>query len=127
MDETTMKAIAQKLIGAWNAQDVERLVACYTDDIAYVDPNTRGAVEGKDANRRYLAKLFGKWNMTWALKQAYIFEDGSGCAAMWHATFQKPEGGETVEADGMDLVIVEGELVKRNEVYFDRALLATLI
>lgn len=55
------------------------------------------------------------------------FQDGSGCAAMWHATFQKPEGGETVEADGMDLVIVEDGLVKRNEVYFDRAVLASLL
>jgi hypothetical protein len=26
----------------WNSQDVERVVACYTDDVAYRDPNTRG-------------------------------------------------------------------------------------
>ena len=32
-----------------------------------------------------------------------------------------------VEADGMDLVLMEGDLIKRNEVYFDRAALASLI
>jgi hypothetical protein len=32
-----------------------------------------------------------------------------------------------VEADGMDLVLMDGELVKRNEVYFDRAVLAPLL
>ena len=31
-----------------------------------------------------------------------------------------------VEADGMDIVLLEGDRIKRNEVYFDRAVLAPL-
>jgi hypothetical protein len=53
--------------------------------------------------------------------------DVDGSAALWHASFRKPGGELTVEADGMDLVILDGERVKRNEVYFDRAVLAPLI
>lgn len=30
-------------------------------------------------------------------------------------------------ADGMDLVVIDGDRIKRNEVYFDRAVLAPLL
>jgi ketosteroid isomerase-like protein len=54
MDIAELKEIEGPLVTAWNAHDVERVVACYTDDLVYLDPNTRGPVEGADAMRRYL-------------------------------------------------------------------------
>ena len=48
----------------------------------------------------------------------------NGRAVLWHVTFQKPEGGQIVEADGMDLVLLDGDRIARNEVYFDRAVFA---
>ena len=120
-------AMSEGLLDAWNRQDVEAVVSCYTDDLVYVDPNTRGAVEGADAMRHYLAKLFGRWEMHWSLREVFPLADVDGSATLWHASFRKPGGELTVEADGMDLVILDGERVKRNEVYFDRAVLAPLI
>jgi len=120
-------AMSERLLDAWNRQDVEATVACYTDDLVYVDPNTRGEVKGRDAMRRYLGKLFGRWEMHWSLREVFPLADVDGSATLWHASFRKPGGGPTVEADGMDLVILDGERVKRNEVYFDRAVLAPLI
>jgi ketosteroid isomerase-like protein len=120
-------AMSEGLLDAWNRQDVEAVVACYTDDVVYVDPNTRGAVEGADAMRRYLAKLFGRGEMHWSLREVFPLADVDGSATLWHASFRKPGGELTVEADGMDLVVLDGERVKRNEVYFDRAVLAPLI
>jgi ketosteroid isomerase-like protein len=120
-------AMSEGLLDAWNRQDVEAVVACYTDDVVYVDPNTRGAVEGADAMRRYLRKLFDRWEMHWSLREVFPLADVDGSATLWHASFRKPGGELTVEADGMDLVILDGERVKRNEVYFDRAVLAPLI
>jgi DNA-binding NarL/FixJ family response regulator len=61
MDIDELYAISKPLIEAWNDQDVVRVVACYTDDLIYVDPNTRGAVEGPDALTHYLTKLFSRW------------------------------------------------------------------
>jgi uncharacterized protein (TIGR02246 family) len=127
MDEKAVQALKQEVIDAWNAQDVDRVVACYTDDLIYVDPNTRGEVKGPDAMGRYLRKLFGAWKMNWALKEVRYFKDGNGCAALWRASFRKPDGDQTVEADGMDLVLFEEGRIKRNEVYFDRAVLAPLL
>ncbi len=127
MNERRMYELAEGLLNAWNSQDVDQVLACYTEDVVYVDPNTRGEVKGAEAMGKYLGKLFTGWKMIWQLKEAYLFKDHSGCAAMWHASIGPVVGEEAVELDGMDLVLMEGDLVKRNEVYFDRAVIASLI
>lgn len=124
MNETTMLSLAEQFLAAWDSQDIERVLACYTEDLVYTDPNTRGAVKGKEAMRRYLTKLFAAWTMTWSLREAHLFDGGRGCSVLWHATFQQAAGGPTVEADGMDLVLMREDLIQRNEVYFDRGALA---
>jgi hypothetical protein len=45
---------------------------------------------------------------------------------LWRATLQPKDIDRKVEVDGMDLLLMEGDRVKRNEVYFDRAVLAEL-
>lgn len=127
MDESRMYQLAERFLSEWNTQDVDRVVAVYTDDVSYVDPNTRGAVKGSDSLRRYLRKLFAHWKMHWSLREAYLFDDRNGCAVLWHATFQKPERGDVVEADGMDFVRVRDDRIERNEVHFDRTVLAPLM
>lgn len=127
MDDKSMRALVEKFLAAWNAQDVEAVAACYTEDVHYVDPNTRGAVEGQDALRRYLKKLFASWTMAWAEREGFTLKSADGAAFLWHATFRRPGGDTVVEADGMDLVILRDGRIARNEVYFDRAVLAPLI
>ena len=127
MNTSAHYALQERLIEAWNSQDVEAVVGCYTDDLVYRDPNTRGPVEGADAMRRYLTKLFSRWQMEWTPKEALPLEGVDGVVALWRASFRVPGGDEIVEADGMDLVLIEGDRVKRNEVYFDRAVLASLL
>ena len=126
MDRGQMLDLVDKFLDAWNSQDVENVIGCYTEDVIYIDPNTRGQVKGHEALRHYLRKLFAAWTMTWVLREAYLFGDGNGCAALWHATFKKTGGDKVIEADGMDLVLMRGDRIKRNDVYFDRTLLATL-
>ena len=126
MDKKKMYQLAESILGAWNTQEVDKVLACYTDDVRYVDPNTNGPVEGSEALRRYLTKLFVNWKMNWRLKEAFMFDDHGGCAVLWRATLQRAEGGKSVDIDGMDLVIVKDDRLQRNEVYFDRAALASL-
>jgi ketosteroid isomerase-like protein len=127
MNQTQLTELAERFLGAWSSQSVEAVLACYTDDLVYVDPNTRGAVEGADAMRRYLTKLFGAWEMHWWLREGLPLLDEEGAAVLWRASFQRANGEQTVEVDGMDLVLMEGGRIKRNEVYFDRAALAPLL
>lgn len=127
MTQAQWTAIKERFFGAWNSQDVESLVACYTEDCVYLDPNTRGEVRGREAMRRYLRKLFVAWDMHWSLKESFPLEDIDGAAALWHASIRRPGGSQTIEADGMDLILLEGDLVKRNEVYFNREVMAPLL
>jgi ketosteroid isomerase-like protein len=118
--------LARNFLEAWNTQDVEKVVATYTPDVKYRDPNTKGFVEGSDAMRKYLAKLFVGWDMHWALRELYPFDGVDGAAVLWHAPLKQSGKNKVVEVDGMDLVHIEGDKIKRNDVYFDRAALAPL-
>jgi ketosteroid isomerase-like protein len=120
MDAGTVKRLAEATLSAWNQQDVDGVVSCYTEDCVYLDPNTRGPVEGREAFRRYLSRLFQRWKMHWSLREFFLFEDGNGGAFLWHAQLTPASGGKTAEIDGMDLVMLQGEKLSRNEVYFDR-------
>lgn len=127
MEKAKAYELAERILSTWNSQDVEKVVGCYTDDLVYLDPNTRGEVRGADAMRRYLRKLFAAWQMHWTLREAYPLANLQGAAVLWHASFRKPGTEKTVEAEGMDLVILRGDRIERNEVHFDRAVLAPLM
>ena len=53
MESAELWKFGERYIAAWNTQSVDEVVACYSEDLVYVDPNTRGPVEGADAMRRY--------------------------------------------------------------------------
>jgi len=127
MDRAERDGLIERFLAAWTAQDVDRVLDCYTADLRYRDPNTRGAVEGRDAMRRYLTKLFAAWQMTWARREVFDLAGGEGVAFLWRATFRRPRGGHVIEADGMDLAVLSGDRLARNDVYFDRAVLAPLL
>ena len=122
-----LETLADRFLDAWTSQDVEQVLACYTADLVYRDPNTRGDVHGSNAMRRYLTKLFSAWEMTWTRREVHPLAGEGGAVILWHATFRKSGGDKTVEADGMDLVILQGDRASRNEVYFDRSILAPLL
>jgi ketosteroid isomerase-like protein len=126
-DKATLLKLADGVLDAWNSQDVERVLSCYTEDLVYRDPNTRGEVRGRDAMRHYLKKLFAGWRMHWSLREAFPLREGDGTTFLWRATFRKDGIDKTVEIEGIDLVILRGDRLERNEVYFDRAALAPLL
>lgn len=127
MDREHLDRLIGQFLRAWTSQDVERVLDCYTEDLLYRDPNTRGHVQGRDAMGRYLTKLFGAWQMTWVEREVFELGTEPGVAFLWHATFRRPNAERIIEADGMDLAILRGDRLSRNEVYFDRAVLAPLL
>jgi hypothetical protein len=86
-----------------------------TFDVQYRDPNTNGFVEGSDAMRKYLVKLFTGWDMHWAVRELSPSDEIDGAAVLWHAKLKRAGKDKTVEVDGMDLVLVEEEIILHSE------------
>ena len=60
-------------------------------------------------------------------REAYPLLEAEGAAVLWRATL-RPKGSDAeIEIDGMDLALVEGDRLSRNDVYFDRAAFAPLL
>src|SRR5262245_49487435 len=108
MARTDHERLARHILDAWNTQDVDRVVACYTPDAVYRDPNTRGEVRGAVALRRYLTKLFGAWRMHWTAREIFPLEGSNGTSVLWRATLGLAGGDATVEVDGMDIALLDG-------------------
>jgi ketosteroid isomerase-like protein len=125
-DLATFHNLTEKILNAWNSQDVDRVLTCYTEDLIYLDPNTRGEIKGKEAFRHYLTRLFSQWKMTWSLRELFPLQNQGGVAFLWKAILQRKGSEQEVTIDGMDLAILQGDLLIRNEVYFDRSILTQL-
>lgn len=123
MNREEAMELAERFLSAWNSQDVDKVLSCYTEDCIYLDPNTGGSVSGHEALRKYLNRLFQQWKMHWSLREFFLFADQKGGAFLWHAKLTPAKGGKISEIDGMDLVIVREGRMCRNEVYFDRMVL----
>jgi ketosteroid isomerase-like protein len=123
MNREEADGLAERIITAWNGQDVEEVVSCYTEDCIYRDPNTRGQVFGHEDLRRYLSRLFRDWKMHWSSRESFLLADAEGMAFLWRAELTPSGGAKTYAIDGMDLAVVRGNRLCRNEVYFDRTAL----
>jgi ketosteroid isomerase-like protein len=124
MNEAEYREHSERVLDAWNRQDVDAVVDCYTHDLVYRDPNTDGAIEGAEAMRGYLTKLFANWQMHWSQREVFLFVEADGAAVLWTAKLRPKVGDREATVDGMDLVVMTGDRIARNEVYFDRAVLA---
>jgi DNA-binding SARP family transcriptional activator/ketosteroid isomerase-like protein len=119
MSEDRLSQLVDRLLAAWNSHDVGAVLGRYTEDVVYRDPNTRGNVEGADAMRRYLRKVFTHWRMTWASRGQFQFDGTDGAVFLWRATFRKVDEVKNVEVEGADLLVLRGDLIARNDVYYD--------
>ncbi len=88
MSDKRIQELAEKFIAAWNTQEVDKVAACCSEDLVYIDSNLKGEITDQQALRRYLAKLFVTWKMTWAIKDVQAFKNIDGAAVCWHATWQ---------------------------------------
>jgi ketosteroid isomerase-like protein len=125
-DMERLRRLADHVFQTWNTQDVEAVLACYTSDLAYLDPNTRGPVKGRDAMRAYLTKLYDQWTMTWEGREFFPLRGVDGVTVRWSGTLAPAGTRQRVDIAGLDLVVLDGDLVQRNEVYFDRTPLLSL-
>jgi len=126
-DLELLRRLADHVLSTWNTQDIERVLDCYTDDLLYLDPNVNRPVVGREAMRVYLSKLFGRWTQHWEPEELFPLEGTDGVAIRWAGKLAPAGEARSVDIAGIDLVLLEGDLIARNEVFFDRSPLAALM
>jgi uncharacterized protein (TIGR02246 family) len=127
MNQQTVDRLQERILAAWNSQDVGRVLDCYTADAEFLDPDTGGPLNGKDAFAQHLEKLFGNIVAVTTARSAFPAVGVEGVTVLWTATVRRATGNAEVQLDGVDFVRFDGELVDRHEVYFDRVALMPLL
>ena len=124
LDAAAARAFADKWLPAWSGNRPELLVSFYTHDAQYSDPAVPKGVRGRDELLAYFTKLLGR-NPRWVWTHRGSVPLADGFLNEWHASIPTP--ARTVEVDGVCTVRLRGNLIYRNDVYFDRSeLLAAL-
>jgi len=87
-------------------------------------PAKPGGVKGRPAILAYFRKLLAAFP-DWVWQCDEVFPIDGGFTGRWKAVI--PVGDTVIHETGLDLVLIEHDLITVNEVYFDRsALLAAM-
>jgi hypothetical protein len=99
---------------AWSDKDVDALCGFYADDCVYKDPQTAVGLTSNEDLRSYLTQLFAATPpMTYTPDE--VWPIARGFCGRWYCDIGK--GGAVGRMRGFDLVMLEGDRIKLNEVY----------
>lgn len=113
---------------AWNAQDLDAIVAMHAPDMVFANHTAGESASGEEV-RGHIAKIFEAWaGMQFETRRLYVRE--AVVTQEWTATathsntlrrgdIEAPPSGREVRWDGIDVIPFEDGLVKRKDVYSD--------
>ncbi len=123
-----LTAVIGRYNDAWNAQDLDAIVAMHAPDMVFANHTAGETAEG-DAVRDHIAGIFEAWPaMRFETRRLYVRE--GVVTQEWTATathsrpmrrgeIEVPASGKTVTWDGVDVIPFEDGLIKRKDVYSD--------
>ena len=114
----------QNWLTSWTGNNPEKLISFYSKTAYYQDPANPKGLKGHESLFPYFKKLLTanpKW--IWRMIEAYPTE--KGFILKWRAMI--PIKSEEITVYGMDILELEGDKIIRNEVYFDRTELISLL
>ena len=124
MEMKDIITFCQNWLTSWTGNNPKKLISFYSKTAFYQDPANPKGLKGHDDLFPYFKKLLAanpKW--IWRMIEAYPTE--KGFIIKWKATI--PAKSEEIIEYGMDILELEGDLIIRNEVYFDRTELLSLL
>ena len=109
-----LEALIERYNEAWNAQDLDAILALHAPGMVFENHTAGERVEG-DAVGPHIAAIFERWpDLSFRGRQLYVRDDL--VVNEWTATATDGEG-RRLEWDGVDLFPFEGGLIARKDVY----------
>jgi steroid delta-isomerase-like uncharacterized protein len=124
----TLKETIGRYNDAWNAHDVDAIVAMHAPDMVFAN-HTAGESAAGDEVRAHIAAIFEAWpdirfeTRRLYVREALVVQEWTATAthvnAMRRGDLEAPPTGNRVTWDGIDSIPFEDGLVKRKNVYSD--------
>jgi steroid delta-isomerase-like uncharacterized protein len=126
--EQALTAAIDRYNEAWNAHDLDAIVAMHAPDMVFDNHTAGESATGADV-RAHIGAIFETWpDIEFTTRRLYVREGlvvQEWTAAATHAREMRrgdlvaEPTGERVEWDGLDVIPFEDGLVKRKDVYSD--------
>jgi len=126
--ERALAAAIERYNAAWNAHDLDAIVAMHAPDMVFDNHTAGESATGPDV-RAHIGAIFDTWpDIEFTTRRLYVREGlvvQEWTAAATHASTMRrgdlvaEPTGRRVEWDGLDVIPFEDGLVKRKDVYSD--------
>jgi hypothetical protein len=124
LSRTQAAQFAERWLPAWTGNEPERLISFYAPDAFYSDPAVPDGLRGREAILAYFRALLARFP-DWVWRQTEATPMEGGFLNHWAASV--PLRSQTLEMRGVCTVVFDGDLIGRNEVFFDRTELLTAL
>lgn len=124
----TLSAAIERYNAAWNAQDLDAIVAMHAPDMVFANHTAGESATGAEV-RGHIASIFATWpDLRFETRRLYVREGlvvqewaatATHLNVMRRGELEAPPTGKTVSWDGIDSIPFENGLIKRKDVYSD--------
>ena len=129
MNGAALQEFIDRYNAAWNAHDVDAILAMHADDSVFENHTTGDVNIGRDAIGAAIGGIFTVFpDLEFETRRQYLREDlvvqewtarGTHLGKMNRAGLEVEPTGRTVEYRGLDVIPIEDGLVARKDVYSD--------
>ena len=119
-----LTTFCKEWLSAWTGNKPDELIKFYNEDAYYRDPANTTGLKGHKEILPYFKKLLAA-NPNWVWEKENFYPTVDGFIIKWRAKI--PLGEEELLEYGMDIVEMKKGKITRNEVYFDRSKMLSIL
>ena len=115
MADSALQQLMDRYNAAWNEQDLDAIISMHTDDMVFHNHTAGECVEGTDAVREHIGKIFSSYpDLRFEGTALKLGDDFASNEWIARTTLSD---GRRAEWDGVDVFSVRDGLIARKDVY----------